>query len=517
MNPVLNAQQFRDLDLRIMRDQNLSSIDLMERAAMAFVNRLFELFVGEVRHVFIFCGPGNNGGDGLAIARLLGERDVFPELFILPSKKYSADFEINLARLIDHGITPQSYDGNFPMMESDAIIIDALFGTGLARPLKNEAAHLIHQINNSGVFVVSVDIPSGMFCDSQTDGPIVKATETLTFNFPKLTFFLPQTGESVGEFDVLNIGVDDKYFLEIESEIRTVDESDLSLHLNQRKTFSHKGDFGHALIIAGSKSKTGAAILCSTACMRSGVGKLTVHLPSLSAAAMNVALPEAMVSCDADSSLYSTNPDFAECNAVAIGPGIGTNEKSKKAFEEFLRTNKLPAVIDADGLNLLGLHPELLQLIDSKYILTPHPGEFRRLVGDWENDFEKLEKLKNFSREHQCVVVLKGAFTVTTNSSGQLIFNTTGNPCLAKAGSGDVLTGVVLALLARGYSQFVAAWLGALIHGMAADKAAEVFHEDSVLATDICLSISAALNHDEILFKEFMNRKNEDKFPGKMF
>jgi NAD(P)H-hydrate epimerase len=378
-----------------------------------------------------------------------------------------------------------------PDWNEKTIVIDALLGIGSNREPENELKRAIEWANSVSCPVYSVDMPSGLPADElPTHHCIVRATKTFTFHAPKLTFFLPETAEFAGEWKVLDIGLDQAESKKQHTSYGLMRKEDVSALVPERKRFSHKGTYGHALLIAGSDGKMGACLLSAEACLRSGSGLLTVHTVSQGKYSLHQRIPEAMVHWDSDENELSGEclPKLAGFSAIGIGPGLGTTKGTRLALEKVLES-KLPCVIDADGLNVLSQHPELLEKLHGNCILTPHPKEFERLAGPFENSLERLERAIHFAGKHNCLLVLKDAITAVINPQGAVSFNSTGNPGMAKGGSGDVLTGIILGCLAQGIHLFDAARIAVFHHGLAGDQAKEVKGERGILPSDLIANL----------------------------
>lgn len=488
---ILSAAQIRELDAYTIEHEPVSSIDLMERASQAFTDWFVKKF--DTSHpVKVFCGPGNNGGDGFAIARMLLKKSYQVEVYAPFSEKKSADCKVNEERyalLKKINYLRELFD--FPLIERDTILIDALFGSGLSKPLEGLYAEAVRNINASGALVISVDIASGLFVDSQNeDENIVRPAYTLSFQLPKLSFLLPQNAVYTGEWHLLDIGLSAEFLDSIISDYFFSDEAYVKSLIRKREKFSHKGSFGKALIVAGSFGMMGAAVLAVKSCLRAGVGLVKAHVPRCGYEIMQTAVPEAMVLTDPSLDSITDISSSEGYSAIGLGPGFSEGKASAEALEKFLRSCNVPVVLDAGALNILSKERSLLKLIPAGSILTPHPGEFERLAGKSENDYHRLELLKNFAKEYNCYVVLKGAYTAIARPEGIVCFNSTGNPGMATAGSGDVLTGIITGLLAQGYSSLHAAVLGVYIHGYAGDLAAERLSEPALIASDILDEIS---------------------------
>jgi len=497
---IFTSRQIRELDDSTIRHEPVSSADLMERAA----NKLFEWFVnryGNSHPVYVFAGPGNNGGDGLALARMLSGCNCLPEVICIdvPGNR-SKDWELNMKRLKNETTVKScsiSDIGQFPEIPAGSVIVDAIFGSGLSRSADGLAAKVINKINRSGVDIVSIDIPSGLFGEDNGLNDhecIIHATFTLSFQFPKLSFMFPENEIYTGKWIVLPIDLDAEAIENTITPWNLVEGTQVKTMLKVRNRFDHKGTFGHGLFIGGTFGKMGAAILSSRAALHAGIGLLTCHIPSGSDMLMQVGLPEAMVSHDRSEDFISEVPDTGRYNAVGVGPGIGIAKETQSAVRSLLLECKKPMVIDADALNILAENKEWLGYMQPGTILTPHPKEFERLAGKTGNGYERLLRQTKFSSEHSCIVVLKGASTSISSPDGNVWFNSTGNPGMATAGSGDVLTGIILSLLAQGYKPVNAAITGVYLHGLAGDIAAGKSSQESVIASDIINEIGSAFN-----------------------
>jgi hydroxyethylthiazole kinase-like uncharacterized protein yjeF len=495
MLKILNTAQIKSLDEYTIIHEPIASIDLMERTCKAFV-AWFTQHYDITKRVGIVCGTGNNGGDGLGIARLLKEWGYPVKVWIVRgSVPESSDFKINLEKLLGKiEVSEIVTEGDQGLFSEREILIDAIFGSGLSRPPEGIYAQAIRCLNRTKSIRISVDIPSGLMADKPSIGEIVQAHHTVTFQLPKLSFMLPESGAVVGSLHVVDIGLNWEFIDKTESNYFLLEKRDIKSMIHTRSKFNHKGNFGHALLIAGSFGKMGAAVLASRAAMRSGLGLLTVHVPMCGYEIIQTAVPEAMASVDSSDKIFSTTPKIENFISIGIGPGIGQDKETIKGFTELLDVAKKPIVIDADAINILGANRELIHKIPTGSILTPHPKEFERLCGSWKNDFERLEKQINFSRETNTVVLLKGAHTSITTPEGKAYFNNTGNPGMATGGSGDILTGLVTGLLAQGYTSEESAVLGAWIHGLAGDCAVDEVGEESLIASDIIDNLSEAFS-----------------------
>lgn len=494
---ILSSKEIREWDNYTILHEPIASIDLMERAA----TKCFEWIKShqlKQSSFKIFCGKGNNGGDGLAIARLLHQHKYNVSVYILESgKKGSEDFEINLQRLKELSFSEIHFlqtKEDFPIINSNDIVIDALFGSGLNKPLQNLAAELVEHINQAKATVISIDLPSGLFIDeSSKNNVVVKANHTLTFQCYKLGLLVQENASFIGEVHVLDIDLVPKFLQTEKFNQRFVTETFAKEIFKPRNDFAHKGNFGHALLIAGSYGKMGAAVLSAKACLHSGVGLLTCYLPKCGYNIMQTAVPEAMVMTDENENIVAQLPqEMEKYSVIGIGPGIGTADETQHLISFVVRRYQKPLVIDADGLNCLSLQKELLQHLPSHSILTPHPKEFDRLFGDHENDFQKIATAKQKAQELNIVIVLKSHHTLIATPSGNLFFNSTGNAGMAKGGSGDVLTGIITSLVAQNYSSENAAILGVYLHGLAGDFAAKSLSKEAMTASNLIQFLSQA-------------------------
>ena len=495
---ILSVDKIRKADAYTIEHEPIQSIDLMERAASRLFNWITERV--DTTHAFkVFAGPGNNGGDGLALGRMLSEAGYEVSIYIVRyTDKTSGDFQINLERaagLNDITLTDIRQTTDFPEIDEEDVIIDAIFGSGLTRPVTDFVGDIITLINKTAAIKVAIDAPSGLFSDESSvhnDGAILRADYTLSFQFPKLAFMMSENDPFVGRWHVLDIGLHHEYINSVQTDNFYSVAEDVAPLIKKRNKFSHKGTFGHALLIAGSYGKIGAAILASEACLRSGVGLLHVHIPKVGYQIMQTALPEAMISLDRYENYFSEVPDLAMYNTVGIGPGLGMEHQTQMALKLLIQGFNAPMVFDADALNILSENPTWLSFLPAGSILTPHPKEFERLVGKWEDDFEKLDKQRDFAKRYNIYLVLKGAHTSICTPDGKYYFNSTGNPGMATAGSGDVLTGIITGLLAQGYTPGQAAVLGVYLHGLAGDKAADKPGQEAMIAGDIINKLGKA-------------------------
>jgi len=494
---VFTSDDIRKIDSATMQLEPVTPAGLMERAASTLFQRIKDL-VAPDRKINIFAGPGNNGGDGLVLARLMHEEGYFVRVYVVETgSAHSAEFKLNAERLERSGIIQVTIadPGQFPSISRDEVIIDAIFGTGLRKSPAGLAAGVIHRINATGAYIISVDVPSGLFCEDNSlseRNSIVRASRTITFQFPKLSFMFAGNGEFTGEWEVIDIGLHPGTIAAMPTPYHYILRESVRPLLKGRGKFDHKGRFGHVLLIAGSYGKAGAATLSAGAALRTGAGLVTVHTSTASVLALQAALPEAMVSPDPGSANITTLPDLMQYDAVGAGPGLGTDPDTAGVLAELLEKISVPLVLDADALNIVSQNRALLEHLPPQTILTPHPGEFRRLTASDSSDFHLLQEQVRFSVKYKCIVVLKGAHTSVTLPDGRTFFNSTGNPGMATGGSGDVLTGMIASLLAQGYEPADAAVVAVYLHGLSGDIALRIHSEESVIAGDILMNIGRA-------------------------
>jgi len=494
---IFNAQQIREWDQYTIQYEPVSSVELMERAAWQCVQWLAEQDL--LDHSFkIFCGKGNNGGDGLAMARMLSQKACRVAVFILEFGHLGTDdFQANLERLHQQAAVEIKFiqtGQQFPSLENTDIIIDALFGSGLNRPLEGVTASLVAHMNDSGCEIIAIDTPSGLPIDHSAEGKmIIRANHTLSFQVFKLSFLLPENADFIGEVHVLDIGLLAEFYDSTETNYELIDKKIISAIYEPRHKFAHKGKFGHALLITGSYGKMGAGVLCARACLRSGAGLTSSHVPKCGYEIMQAAVPEAMLLSDFNSSIITKiEEDLSKFSCIGIGPGIGTATETRIVLQELFETHTKPVVLDADALNLIASDKRLLQKIPKNSILTPHPKEFERLFGESKNDFERLKLAGQKAKELDVIIVLKGHHTCIATPGGKLYFNNTGNAGMAKGGSGDVLTGIITALVGQYKESIKSAILGVHLHGLAGDIAARKYSMEAMIAGDIVESLGEA-------------------------
>lgn len=481
---LLSAQQMQQWDAWTIKNEPVSSIDLMERAALACVAFLEEnnLLNSSIK---IFCGKGNNGGDGLAMARIFIEKGLHPKIYIVEMGSMgSDDFQVNLQRLHQlstniHFLQSKEY---FPEIDKNDLVIDALLGLGLDRPLQGIYKDLVQFINQSQSIVVSIDLPTGLYCDkSSLENTILKANYTLTFQSFKLCFLMAENAPFMGRVSIMNIGLLPAFLDGIHSDYQLIAEQWVKTFYRRRADFAHKGSCGHSLIIAGSPGKMGAAVLCTKACLRTGVGLVSVKTPRREIPIVQISIPEAMC-------LMEDEIQFEKFQSAGIGPGLGLENEALNILKSLLSSSLSKYVLDADALNLISTHPELLNSISDQAVITPHPKEFDRLFGTSKNDFERLEKALALSKKYAFIIILKGHHTCIAHQ-GKGYINLSGNSGMATGGMGDVLTGMITSFLAQGYDSLAASLLGVYLHGLAGDIG--LYHQsiESLLPSDLIENI----------------------------
>jgi len=498
MIKIFPTIQLKELDAYTIENEPVSSIDLMERASRALARAMSERWSAETPFT-VFAGPGNNGGDALAVSRLLAERGCRVEVYLFNTKgTLSPDCETNKERLagvagIDfHEITTQFVP---PVLTAEHVVVDGLFGSGLNKPLSGGFAAVVKYINTSPATVVAIDVPSGLMGEDNTyniQANIIRADLTLSLQLPKLAFLFAENAPFVGEWQLLDIGLSEEAIEEKETDFALTEHEDVASMLKPRGKFAHKGNFGRVLLIAGSQGMAGASVLAARACLRSGVGLLTVHIPFCNNFIVQTSVPEAMTEIDINDVRFSCATDTDDYQAVGIGPGLGKAGDTEAALLEQIESCQTPMVVDADALNLLGEHRSYIGRLPKGSILTPHPKELERLVGKCQNSYERLTKARELARSTGVHILLKGAYSVIIAPSGKCWFNPTGNPGMATGGSGDVLTGVVLALLAQGYDAETAARMAAYVHGLAGDIACKKHGVMGMTAGDIVTCLPPA-------------------------
>ena len=488
---ILPGIQIKQLDAYTIEHEPVASIDLMERAAKALTGAIMKYW-GKETPVVAFAGPGNNGGDALAVSRLLAEQGYSVKAFLFnTSENISEDCTLNKELIEDNSLvefTEVTSKFEPPVLSKECLVIDGLFGSGLKKALSGGFAAVVKYINASPATVVSIDLPSGLMCEDNTyniKNHIIRADRTLSLQLPKLSFFFAENAEYLGKWELLDIQLSKEGLQDTFTTWHLTEEDDVKKLIKPRKRFDHKGNFGHALLISGSYGMAGASVLAAKACLRTGVGILTAHVPLKNNDILQTSVPEAIVQHDINEHQF-TAPVYPDSyNAVAIGPGLGQSEETAAALIEQIKLCQDPIVLDADALNILATHRHCLPSIPRGSILTPHPKELERLAGKCESSFERLSKARDLATNYKIYIVLKGAYTAIATPEGNCYFNPTGNPGMATAGSGDVLTGVLLSLLSQGYPPEETCKLGVYLHGLAGDLAKEKLGERGLLSGDI--------------------------------
>lgn len=491
MIKIFPTREVKQLDAYTIENEPIASIDLMERASQALTKAISARWTNETP-IVAFAGPGNNGGDALAVARLLAEKGYQVKAYLFNTKGYlSADCEENKQRLLEidsvdfHEVTSQFAP---PVLASNHVVLDGLFGSGLNKPLEGGFASVVKYINASPATIVAIDVPSGLMGEENVYTPqtaIIKADLTLTLQQPKLAFLFAENHPYVGEWEVLDIGLSKQAIEDTPTPWTMITADDVKQMLKPRPKHSHKGTYGRGLLIAGSHGMAGASILAAKGALRSGIGLLTIHLPLYNNMIVQTAVPEAMTELDGHELHFTEATETDDYQAVAVGPGLGQTRDTERALLDQLVITTTPMVIDADALNLLSASKNYLNKLPKGSILTPHPKELERLVGKCSNSYERLQRACELSAKANVHIVLKGAYTAIIQPSGEVCFNTTGNPGMATGGSGDVLTGILLALLAQGYDANSAAQIGVYLHGLAGDEAANQMGQIAMTASDI--------------------------------
>jgi len=483
------TDQIRLLDQYTIKHEPITSIDLMERAA----DSLYWEFIGNfpyLQSVCIFAGPGNNGGDVLALARKLLHTGYEVSTFLIYTGSLSTDCETNRKRLLEvfpNALTELQHTFISPKVDDKTIIIDGLFGSGLSRPLTGIFAQVVEWINQTENTVVSIDIPSGLQGEEIPDlsVSIVKADYTFSLQFPKLAFFLPENEKYVGKLEIADIGILPEAIEKNSSNLFYLEQHDIVSILKKRSQFSHKGTFGHALIVAGSKGMAGASVLSSKAALRAGAGLVTVHGPECNRIIVQTTNPEVIFQSDIHPDVISDVQHTDKYNAIAIGPGIGISSETTEMLRTLLGNLKKPCILDADALNIISQNLDLLDFIPENSILTPHPKEFERIFGESATSYHRMIKAQEAALRYKICIILKGAYTLIVCPDGRFYFNSTGNSGMATAGSGDVLTGILAGMLAQGYTPEDAAKISVFIHGRSGDLALENESKESLISSDI--------------------------------
>lgn len=497
---IFTASDLHKIDQSTVEQESISSLDLMERAASAIVYQIISRYPRN-KHICIFAGPGNNGGDALAVARLLLVEGYNPKTYLFNASRLSEECQANYERLKEE--FPNAFVDeviktfNPPHLSSETLVIDGLFGVGLNKPLAGGFTSLVEYINESESYVISIDVPSGLMCDwvqKNESRHIIKAHITYTFQYPKLAFFFRENAPYVGKWQILDIGLKPDAITDAGSRFYCVESSDVANLLRPRDRFADKFSFGHGLIVGGRYGMVGATVMAAQAALRSGIGLATVHAPRCANIIVQTAVPEALFDPDADDLVCNEISITSRYTALGIGTGMGHGTKQTSFLRNLILDNiKLPTVLDADALHILARHKDLLDLLPTDTILTPHVGEFERLFECViDTDAHRLQQAIAMANLYNIIIVLKGAHTAVVSPKGEVYINTTGNNGMATAGSGDVLTGIITSFLAQGYEPLKAAVLAVYLHGLAGDIAANENSEEAMTAQDIIANLGKA-------------------------
>lgn len=497
---IFNTENIRKIDRITIEEEGVSSQELIRRVAEGVAGEIIGRWSPSTP-VVIFAGSGNNGADALVVGRLLLEAGFYPRILLFNFKGNSLSRDCDMAK---RELLATGYNGlmeiidraELPSLTPDHLVIDGLFGSGLRDPLEGGFMMLARNISESGATVISIDVPSGMFGEwnARVIGRnVVHATLTMAIQFPRLSFFLGDNAELVGKWKVIDIGLSNRAIMETPTKYFYVERDEVRAVLKPRKPFSSKSDYGHALLFAGCYGMAGAAVMAARGALRSGVGKLTVHSARAAFPVIQSQVPEALFSADRHENVISDMSARFNCSAIGVGPGIGTNDATRGAFETLVKSYKRPLVIDADALNAIAKNQTILDHIAPGSILTPHAGEFDRIFGTQTSDEGRLLKAIEVSHRYKLLIVLKGRYTATVRPDGKVFFNSSGTPAMATAGSGDVLTGIITSLLAQGYKPETASVAGVYIHGLAGEMAAETQGEYGTTAMDIASCVGRAV------------------------
>lgn len=495
MVPVLNVDQIREADQYTIQNEPISSIDLMERASRAFVNRFIQLYPRE-RLIAVFCGQGNNGGDGLVVARLLYGMGYETQVYVMKLKEEgSPDFEINSKRLqkLSRPVRFLEEGSDLPRFTESTVLIDALLGTGLSKPLKGWPKKLVEHLNQTACERVALDVPSGLFPDTLETRMAFRAHRTLTFQVPKITYFSPEYADWLGEWDVVDIQLHPQILKELNPQAYLLEKADLVPLLQKKGKHHHKGSNGHAAMVGGSKGKIGAMVLATQAMLRSGAGLVSAVVPTCGYTIIQSQAPEALcITSDSEAVLHLTAWSGEGFDALGLGPGLGQSQEALQSLKLILEQSEQPCVLDADALNLLAEHSNLWKDVPKGSILTPHPGEFKRLIGQAGDYLAQVQQAKKIAQDKELYILLKGAYSLLATPGGQLYLTDFGNRGMATGGMGDALTGLLTGLLAQGYSSKDAALMGLYIHGTAGTLALKEQSVESLTAQDLIACMGQA-------------------------
>ncbi len=512
---LFNQRQLLEWDRYTIEKDGMNSLELIEEAGQLLAEEMEDQFThnhqGPVR---IFCGLGNNGADGLVVARKLGEYVEDLEVIVIQYKeKGSSEFEFYLQATESCGI-PISYVSHKDQLEdvpAASILVDAIFGTGVNRPLQGLTADVVLHLNRQEVDKrIAIDQPSGLHPDRIMDGPVFKADYTLSIASRKLSTFFREHEDMVGEVVMIPLQLSAEYYEKTATTNHVIDLMELFLASPQISTHAFKNEFGHVLFVGGSLGKMGAALLASEAALRAGCGLVTAHIPSSGVDILQIGLPEAMVSVDEHPHHISHIPDLSAYQTICIGCGLG-KDVSPILLSTLLARKDIPKVIDADALNLLAEHPILFKDLNDRCILTPHIGEFHRLFGACDTSEVRFNKLIEKSKELNCYIILKGRYTMIATPEGHCFFNITGNPVLGTAGSGDVLAGYIAGHLARGFPVLEACKRAVCFHGYAGDLLLLENGQRGSLARDILQKLARIeVESEDLLGSVFSVDEDED-------
>lgn len=498
---IYTSEDIRAIYRRTIETEGIPSSELIMRMARGVADEIASRWRPN-RPMIVFAGPGHNGAETLAVCRILAERGFSPSvyLFNIGGKRLTHECAVCRDELLKSAggqihWTEVTNDFNMPVITPQHIVIDGLFGTEISAPLQGGFAWMAREINDAKPTVVSIDLPSGLFGDLNpltVNRDIIHATLTLTMQVPRISFFQRDNAELVGEWRTIDIGLNRDVMLTTPTHYHLVEAHEVKEVLKPRNPFADKSDFGSALLITGCYGMMGASVLAARGALRGGVGKLTVHSPQCGYEVLQSSVPEAMFDADVNKIVISDMKTAHEYDAVGIGPGIGTNEMTVNALELFLKTTVNPVVLDADALNCIASRPTLLREVPVNSIITPHAAEFDRLFGECHSDDARLIKALEKAKEHHIIILLKGHYSALVYPDYRIVFNSTGTPAMATGGCGDVLTGLITALMAQGYNPGVSGWIGMFVHGLAGEIAAKEHGEIGVTAGDIAANIGKA-------------------------
>lgn len=496
---IFSSEALKQLRTTTCERQNISTIDLIEREGSVVSSEIISRFLPSQR-IVVMAGPDNNGAVALAAARMLFEQGYKKvEIFLFSIGKLSHDCDEERKKLLPiDGLDFTEVTKEFvpPYLGESDVLLDGLFGIELSEPMRGGFVAVARYINESGAFVISIDIPSGLLGEWNQHvmkRDVIHANVTLTFQLPRLSFFFPENAEILGDWKLMDIDLDIAKIKDMESDYRLMEARNVRPLIKPRPPYTSKRDYGSALFFAGSTGMVGAAVMTSRSSLRSGAGLATVHGPRAALNIVQTAAPEVMFEPDRNEHVITEMPLHYTHQAVCAGPGIGTHDRTVDALEGLLKQSPSNLVLDADALNCIAKRPALLSMLPPRTIITPHVGEFDRLFGNHDNSEMRLQTALEMARQYNLVIVLKGHHTMVVGATGRVSINSTGNPGMATAGAGDVLAGVITAFLAQGYSPDLAAKIGVYIHGLAGDMAAEDLGEFGVMASDIANRVGRAI------------------------